>query len=441
MTARSDRHSTPDERPAEPILHVDLDAFYASVEVLKDPSLAGKPVIVGGTGARGVVASSASYEARAYGVRSAMPTVRARRLCPDGGVRAAATSPPTAPTRTGSARCCSPYTPLVEPISLDEAFLDVGGATMLFGEPAAHRASASAPRSSARSGSPARSGVASDEVRRQARVRSAASPTACSSSRPTACSASCEPLPVGRLWGVGEKTGELLVAPRDPHGAATCAATPEAILDAAARRAARPAPVAARPRHRRPRGRAVRGAEVGEPRGDVRARSRRRRDPAARAARPLRQGGLAGCAADGYRARTVTMKARLATFTTLTRSKTLPEATDVGADLYHVVSAELYRALPGERRRIRLLGVQASGPGRRRRRAARHAAAGSAGATWSGRSTGSSAASAAAPRCPPRCSIDRDRSDPTCADFRQIRSCVGSLVSEVVPYSRRLACP
>ncbi len=112
-------------RFAEPILHVDMDSFFVEVERIDHPELVGKPVAVGGTGGRGVVAS-ASYEARTFGVRSAMPVGEARRRCP--GLVVVDTSHGRYGVVSAEVfEIMRSFTPLVEGISIDEAFLDVSG--------------------------------------------------------------------------------------------------------------------------------------------------------------------------------------------------------------------------------------------------------------------------------------------------------------------------
>ncbi|HEX6401047.1 MAG TPA: DNA polymerase IV [Actinomycetota bacterium] len=341
-------------RPPEPILHADLDAFYASVAVLKDPSLKGKPVIVGGTGARGVV-TSASYEARAFGVHSAMPSVRARRLCPEGIFL----PPDFEAYRAHSIRfreVLLAHTPLVEPISLDEAFLDVGGATRLFGSPV-EIARRIRRQVEAEVGVTCSVGVA--PVKFVAKLASDdCKPDGLRHVRAGGVLAFLEPLPVRRLWGVGEKTADVLdrLAIRT---VGDLARTPVPILDrllgeaAASHLSALAHGVDDRTVVPYEAPKSISNEETFDrDLDDDREILRELLALSGRVAGRLRE--------DGYRARTVTLKARLANFTTLTRSRTRPDATDLGTDLYRTVS-ELYRSLPGTGRRIRLLGVQAGG--------------------------------------------------------------------------------
>ena len=346
--------STVAERPDEPILHADLDAFYASVEVRKNPALKGKPVIVSGLGNRGVV-MAASYEARRYGVHSAMPVVRARRLCPKGEFVA----PDFEAYRADSEsfrEVCQSFTPLVETIALDEAFLDVGGATRLFGEPPEIAGQIRA-RVKDAIGVSCSVGIAPNKF--LAKLGSAqAKPDGVCYVRAGEVQAFLQPLPVGALWGAGAKTVEALRR-LGVKTVGDLGATPRAIL---ARLLGENHADTLLALARGEDDRAVIPWEAPKSISHEETFSRDLDDEeellrevlalAHKVAARLRKGEL--------RARTVTLKVRLANFTTLTRSRTMPEATDLASDLY-AAAAEMFRKLPGERRRVRLIGVAASG--------------------------------------------------------------------------------
>ena len=189
------------------IIHVDLDAFYASVEELLDPALRGKAIIVGGSpGGRGVV-SSASYAARAYGVRSAMPVSRALRLCPHALVVSGHYDEYGVRSRAVMA-ILRDYTPDVEPISIDEAFLDLTGCERLWG-PIPQLGAVIQRRILEEQSLPASLGIASSKL---------VAKIACDQGKPHGLTvvehgreeAFLAPLPIRALWGVGEVTAERL---------------------------------------------------------------------------------------------------------------------------------------------------------------------------------------------------------------------------------------
>ena len=334
------------------ILHVDMDAFYASVEQRDNPSLRGKPVIVGGHAQRGVVVA-ASYEVRPFGVRSAMPMARAVKQAP----HAIVVKPRFSAYAEASEHVFAifeRYTPLIEPLSLDEAFLDVTASVGLFGA-AADIAKRIRQEIAHELKLPASAGIATAKF--VAKIASdLAKPNGQREVRPEETVAFLAGLPVSRLWGVGPKTEEAMkraglvtigdVAARDADwleerfGAASGKHLWELSHGIDARdvvpdRAAKSV-----------------GAEdtFDEDLTGLDALKPHVHAQALRVARRLRRASLKG--------RVVQLKLKFADFTLITRRTTLREATDDGQLIYRAALELLERAHEGKALRLTGVSVQ-----------------------------------------------------------------------------------
>jgi len=349
------------------ILHVDMDAFFVSVELRRRPDLVGQPVVVGGTGNRGVVAA-ASYEARRYGVHSALPSAVARRRCPH-AVFLPGDHDLYAEVSKQVHEIFGRYTPLIEPLSLDEAFLDVSGAIRLFGEGVQIaqriredvRADLELGCSVGVAPNKFLAKMASVEAKPRATPQGVEPGAGVVEVRPGEELDFLHPMPVRRLWGVGPKTHEKL----DRLGVRTIgdlAAMPEPTLVAALG--------AASGHHLRQlaQGDDVRPVEVERDPKSIGHEETYPHDLHDLADLDREVVRLSDAVATRLRrfgrgARTITLKVRFAGFRTVTRSVTLPSAIDTGPEIVAVVTPML-RALdvsPG----IRLLGVSGSNFGDR----------------------------------------------------------------------------
>jgi DNA polymerase-4 len=336
------------------ILHVDMDAFYALASLLSRPELKGTPVIIAGGGNRGVVLS-ATYEARAFGVASAMPIARARRLCPQATVVAPDYARYERISRAVMAVFAS-VTPIVEPLSLDEAFLDVSGARRRLGSP---RQIAQGIRDTIadEQGITCSVGVATTKF--IAKLASGlAKPDGLLVVPESEVVGFLHQLPVGALWGVGERTEEALQR-LGLRTVADIAHTPVDTLRRALGENAGPALYAlAWGRDSRPvlpthRERSIGADEtfsfdVDDP-AYVRRELLKLSD---RTGARVRAAGMVG--------RTISIKVRFCDFTTITRSKTLRDPTDVSREIY-ATALGLFDSLGLQRARLRLVGVRMEG--------------------------------------------------------------------------------
>lgn len=334
------------------VMHVDMDAFFAAIEQRDHEGYRGQPVIVGGLSGRGVV-STCSYEARRFGVHSAMPMVRARRLCPQGIFLPGRFERYRAVSREIFA-IFARYAPVVEPLSIDEAFLDLTGMEHLMGTPLAYARKLKA-EIREKTGLVASVGLAPNKF--LAKLASdLRKPDGLVIVTPENMRAILDPLPVGRIWGVGRKTEQVLQrlgichiqelrgTPREKLAAAMgehMAAHLLALADGQDDRPVAP----------REPAKSI-GKEVTFP-VDLQSQAEAEQvllELAEKVGYRLRREGVKG--------RTVQLKLRLENFKTYTRSRTLPEATCYDEEIYHVAQA-LYQSL-SICQGIRLLGISIS---------------------------------------------------------------------------------
>lgn len=340
----------------EPILHVDMDAFFVEVERRRDPALKARPVLVGGAGPRAVVAS-ASYEARAFGAHSAMPVGEATRRCP----QALVVPPDHREYRAASKRVFEvlrSFTPHVEGLSVDEAFLDITGLRLHYGSPAAV---GSAIRSRIRRELDLPASVGGGASKLIAKLASEeAKPDGLLVVEAGRELAFLHPLPVERLWGVGEATLAGLAA----LGVSTVgdlAAVPATTLER------RLGTSVGRQLSDLANGRDDRRVQTGGGAKSVSVEQTYDRD--LDSIDEMQDELLALCDrlsarlnAAGVAARTVTLKLRYADFTTVTRSTTTGVPVDHTPDLWEAARSLFDKAVAGQTKpTVRLLGVGGSG--------------------------------------------------------------------------------
>jgi len=334
------------------IIHFDMDAFYPSVEILDNPALKRKPVIVGGGKERGVV-SSASYEARRFGVHSAQPVAKAKRLCPDGVFLPVRMSRYQEISKQVFEIFCR-FTPLVEPLSIDEAFLDVTGSIRLFGQPE-DIAKQIKQIVLTETGLTVSAGVAPSKF--VAKIASDIDkPDGLTVVHPDGVRDFLDPLPVKKMWGVGKVT-QLSLSHLNIHTFRELRQTPVKVLEKKIGKHGVKIHLLAMGIDERDVIPDHDVKSIGHEQTfsqDIIALNVAQKELLAlsnKVARRMRHKGLKG--------KTITLKVKYFDFVQITRSATLPKSIDDGFELYSV-ACRLLKKTEITKKPIRLLGISLS---------------------------------------------------------------------------------